>query len=83
MAHRGESENTPENTMLALESAAEIGVDVLESDVHLTKDDEVVLFHDEDLTTSPGFAPLEYTMFRGWVTPRAIPPNTGQGLWMV
>ena len=49
MAHRGESENTPENTMLALESAASIGVDVLESDVHLTKDDEIVLFHDEPI----------------------------------
>jgi glycerophosphoryl diester phosphodiesterase len=54
MAHRGESENTPENTMLALESAASIGVDVLESDVHLTKDDEIVLFHDEDLERTTG-----------------------------
>lgn len=54
MAHRGESENTPENTMLALESAVAIGVDVLESDVHLTKDDEVVLFHDEDLARTTG-----------------------------
>jgi len=54
MAHRGESENTPENTMLALESAASIGVDVLESDVHLTKDDKIVLFHDEDLERTTG-----------------------------
>ena len=56
MAHRGESENTPENTMLALESAAAIGVDVLESDVRLTKDDKVVLFHDEDLERTTGKA---------------------------
>ena len=54
MAHRGESENIPENTMLALESAAKIGVDVLESDVHLTKDNIVVLFHDEDLKRTTG-----------------------------
>ena len=54
MAHRGESENTPENTMLALEAAASIGVDVLESDVRLTKDDEIVLFHDDDLTRTTG-----------------------------
>jgi glycerophosphoryl diester phosphodiesterase len=40
--------------MFALESAAAIGVDVLESDVHLTKDDEVVLFHDEDLMRTTG-----------------------------
>ena len=54
MAHRGDSQNTPENTMLALESAASIGVDVLESDVHLTIDDEVVLFHDETLERTTG-----------------------------
>lgn len=54
MAHRGESENTPENTMLALEAAESIGVDVLESDVRLTKNDEVVLFHDEDLQRTTG-----------------------------
>ncbi len=54
MAHRGDSENTPENTMLALEAAVSIGVDVLESDVRLTKDDEIVLFHDEDLERTTG-----------------------------
>jgi glycerophosphoryl diester phosphodiesterase len=54
MAHRGESGNIPENTMAALEAAAGLGVDVLESDVHLTKDDEIVLFHDEDLLRTTG-----------------------------
>jgi len=54
MAHRGESGNIPENTMLALESAVKIGVDVVESDVHLTKDDVLVLFHDEDLKRTTG-----------------------------
>ncbi len=54
MAHRGDSANTPENTMIALKNAVEIGVDVLESDVHLTKDDEIVLFHDEDLKRTTG-----------------------------
>ncbi len=54
MAHRGDSGNSPENTMLALENAVEVGIDVLESDVHLTKDDEIVLFHDEDLKRTTG-----------------------------
>lgn len=54
MAHRGDSGNTPENTMIALENAVEIGIDVLESDVHLTKDDEIVLFHDEALKRTTG-----------------------------
>lgn len=54
MAHRGDSGNTPENTMIALENAVKIGVDVLESDIHITKEDEIVLFHDEDLKRTTG-----------------------------
>jgi glycerophosphoryl diester phosphodiesterase len=54
MAHRGESGNIPENTILALEAAVEIGVDVLESDIRFTKDDVPILFHDEDLARITG-----------------------------
>ncbi len=54
MAHRGESGNIPENTMAALEAAAGLDVDVLESDVQLTKDDEIVLFHDTELKRTTG-----------------------------
>lgn len=54
MAHRGDSANFPENTMQSLKSAAEIGVDVLETDIHLTKDNEFVLFHDEDIERTTG-----------------------------
>lgn len=54
MAHRGESSSVPENTMAALDAANELGVDVLESDVRLTKDDQIVLFHDEDLVRTTG-----------------------------
>ena len=41
-AHRGFSGKYPENTMLAFEKAVEIGVDGIEMDVHLTKDNELV-----------------------------------------
>ncbi|MFW9770156.1 MAG: glycerophosphodiester phosphodiesterase [Candidatus Thorarchaeota archaeon] len=54
MAHRGESGNVPENTMLALESALKIGVDVLESDIRFTKDNIPILFHDDDLERTTG-----------------------------
>lgn len=54
MAHRGESGSIPENTILALESAEKIGVDVLESDIRLTKDNIPILFHDEDLERTTG-----------------------------
>lgn len=48
-AHRGFSGKYPENTMLAFEKAVEIGADGIELDVHLTKDNELVIIHDEDI----------------------------------
>lgn len=53
-AHRGFSGKYPENTMLAFQKAAEVGCYGIELDVQLTKDDEIVIMHDEtiDRTTS-------------------------------
>ena len=48
-AHRGWSEHYPENTMEAFLAAAKLGVDQIETDVRLTKDGQLVLFHDETL----------------------------------
>lgn len=47
--HRGFSGKYPENTMLAFQKAIEIGCDGIELDVHLTKDNELVIIHDEDI----------------------------------
>lgn len=47
-AHRGASAERPENTMVAFQRAMEIGVDSLELDVHLTRDNVFVVVHDED-----------------------------------
>ncbi|WP_343210394.1 glycerophosphodiester phosphodiesterase [Anaerolentibacter hominis] len=49
MAHRGYSAKYPENTMLAFEKALEAGADGIELDVHVTKDGELVIIHDESL----------------------------------
>ena len=49
IAHRGYKVNYPENTMGAFKDAAEVGTHAIETDVHLTKDDIVVLSHDADL----------------------------------
>ncbi|HEY0192260.1 MAG TPA: glycerophosphodiester phosphodiesterase [Kofleriaceae bacterium] len=46
-AHRGASAERPENTMPAFERAAEVGVDALEMDVHLTRDDQLLVVHDD------------------------------------
>ena len=45
-AHRGASAELPENTMPAFERAVEIGVDALETDVHVTRDGRLVVSHD-------------------------------------
>ena len=45
-AHRGGGENNPENTMLAFREAVKMGVDILESDLYLTKDGYLVYNHD-------------------------------------
>jgi glycerophosphoryl diester phosphodiesterase len=54
VAHRGASAYAPENTMEAFTLAVEQGVDVIELDVHLTRDGEMVVMHDHrvDRTTS-------------------------------
>ncbi|MBQ8433017.1 MAG: hypothetical protein IJX28_09060 [Clostridia bacterium] len=46
-AHRGGGANNPENTLLAFREAVEtIGVDIIESDLYLTKDGYLVYNHD-------------------------------------
>lgn len=47
-AHRGASAERPENTLPAFERAIEIGVDVLELDVHVTRDEQLIVSHDPD-----------------------------------
>ncbi|WP_237700089.1 glycerophosphodiester phosphodiesterase [Alicyclobacillus acidocaldarius] len=46
-AHRGASREAPENTLLAFQIALRQGADVIETDVHWTKDRELVICHDE------------------------------------
>lgn len=54
ICHRGYSGRYPENTLLAFRKAIETGADGIELDVHLTKDGQVVVIHDErvDRTTN-------------------------------
>ncbi|MFX3619441.1 MAG: glycerophosphodiester phosphodiesterase [Sporolactobacillus sp.] len=47
IAHRGSKANRPENTLSAFEEAKRVGSDGIELDVHLTKDQEIVVMHDE------------------------------------
>jgi len=47
LAHRGYCEIAPENTKLAFDAAKLFGFHGIEIDVHMTKDKELVLIHDE------------------------------------
>ncbi|AEC01515.1 glycerophosphoryl diester phosphodiesterase [Parasphaerochaeta coccoides DSM 17374] len=49
VAHRGDSHNYPENTLEAFASAVAMGVDVIETDIHLSKDGVPVIWHDPTL----------------------------------
>ena len=46
IAHRGGAGLRPENSMSAIEHAIELGVHGIEVDVHLSKDGEVIVYHD-------------------------------------
>lgn len=63
-AHRGFSGKYPENTMLAFQKAVEVGIDGIELDVHLSKDGELVVIHDEtvDRTTNGTGTVAEMTL---------------------
>lgn len=54
IAHRGASGDYPENTLPAFEAARELGVPYLELDVHMTRDGEVVVCHDDTLARVAG-----------------------------
>ncbi len=53
VGHRGARGHAPENTMASFERGLALGAHVVETDVHLSRDDEVVVIHDEtvDRTT--------------------------------
>lgn len=64
IAHRGASGHAPENTLAAVRTATELGVDMVEVDVQRTRDGALVLLHDATLARTtdvrarfPGRAP--------------------------
>jgi glycerophosphoryl diester phosphodiesterase len=55
VAHRGHSIAYPENTLEAYRKAIELGVEMIECDVNITRDGELVMIHDSTLDrTTPG-----------------------------
>ena len=64
IAHKGASGIAPENTLAAFAMALEMGVDMVELDVRQTKDEEIVVIHDEtlDRTTNGKGLVHDYTL---------------------
>lgn len=59
IAHRGASKEAPENTLIAMRTALDIGVDYIECDVHLSRDEVPVIIHDAILGRTTYTRPLE------------------------
>lgn len=53
-AHRGASEYTPENTLLAFYTGMYMGANGIETDIQMTKDGVLVLFHDDTIMRLTG-----------------------------
>lgn len=77
-AHRGGAGLAPENTLAAFRKAVELGVDALEMDLHVTRDGEIVVIHDENLErTTDGrgmIADLTLEQVRRWDAGRRFAP---------
>lgn len=63
IAHRGFPDGHAENTIGAFRAALDVGADLLETDVHLSKDGHVIVAHDSDLARVAGLPGLvsDYT----------------------
>lgn len=76
-AHRGGALLWPENSLAAFRGALGLGVDLLELDVHLSRDGEVVVIHDPTLErTTEGQGPVRD---RTWAELSAVPVRGAPG----
>ncbi len=61
IAHRGASHGAYENSMEAFQLAVDQKADMIELDIHLTKDNHFVVYHDAELKYSKQVYPIKYT----------------------
>lgn len=60
--HRGDPASAPENTLAAFEATIAAGADYVETDIHRTADDDLVLIHDDTVDRTTNGSGLVYTM---------------------
>lgn len=64
IAHRGASGYAPENTLPAIQKALDLGVDMIDIDVRMTKDEEIILMHDPTVErTTNGIGAVKHMTF--------------------
>ena len=77
IAHRGDSFVAPENTVASAKSAWQAGADAVEIDIHLSKDNRIMVIHDNDTKrTCSGKKNLEIAK-----TPSVILRDLDAGIW--
>ena len=65
IGHRGAKGIAPENSLSGFKKAVELGIDGVELDVHLTKDNQLVVIHDMDLKRLTGLKiPIKQLTFK-------------------
>ncbi|MGC9363684.1 MAG: glycerophosphodiester phosphodiesterase [Fidelibacterota bacterium] len=74
-AHRGASGTAPENTMIAIQRAIELGAGFSEIDVQETADGEIILLHDKTLERTGG------VVWNIWDTPYDSLKKIEVGSW--
>src|ERR1051325_10115806 len=91
IAHRGGKGEAPEETLFAFANAKQLGVDVLEMDIRVTRDGELVLMHNPTVrATTNGWLPVRcYRLAKlqsldaayKW-NPNSLPkpPHRGEGI---
>ncbi len=77
VSHRADWRNYPENSLLAIQSCIDMGIDVVELDVKLTSDGVVVLSHDESISRCTGVDKNIDGLT--WEELREYPLKNGQG----
>lgn len=77
IAHRGNSTEAPENTLAAFKSAAALGVDFIECDVHLTRDKVPFVIHDRIVCRT---ADASFPIFIESMTATAL-DHMDAGIW--
>lgn len=88
--HRGAPAELPENTLPSFLRAVERGVDALELDVHLTRDEQIVVAHDPDGRRTAGSPRdirasrleelLRWDLGYGYVDVTGARPHLGKGM---